>query len=845
MPTTEDRGIAEAQTLRQRGDPEGAARLCRRLLGKNPRSAHALHLLGVIEAEAGRVASARPLLLRSLAAHPPHIGMFETCAAILLRAGDLDTAADVCRRGLDVDTGHMPLLHMAALAAWRGGRLADAVSHYNRLITAHPTLVGALNERGALLTALHRHAEALADFERVRALAPQRPEAHMNLGTAYAACGRHADALAAYDAALAAAPGLADAWLGRGSALAELDRADEAAAAFERALEHRPDCADAWVGIGALAHQRAHHEDALAAFERAAALAPDCVEARLGLANALAELQRFAEAGAAFDAVLALAPDSAEAWLGLGNLAWALSDHGGALAFYEKAATLRPRFVEAWLGRANCLDALLQHEEAVTALDEVLALAPDRPGVASDRFRLRMRLCDWTDYHADCARLVASVRNGEVVVPYALLCAAVSSTDQRACAERWAAHVAPACRPSQPMRPRAPQDAPTIRLAYLSADFRAHATGSLTAGLFEHHDRSRFEITALSVGPDDGSDMRRRIAAAFDRFVDAQAMSDPQITALAQDLGIDILIDLKGFTREGRPGVLARRAAPVQVAYLGYPMTMGAAYVDYVIADRVVVPAHDRDAFAEKIVTLPHSYQINDRARTIADVPATRAASGLPPDGVVFCCFNNTFKISPPVFDRWMRILHATADSVLWLLADTARSSENLRREATARGVDPARLVFADRVPHPEHLARQRLADLFLDTLPCNAHTTASDALWAGLPVLTCAGETFAGRVAASLLQAIGLPDLIAATMDDYEARAIAIAADPAARAGLKSRLDANRLTTPLFDTARTARAIEAAFTAMWERHRAGLAPDHIDVGDPIAASSQKGDPAA
>jgi predicted O-linked N-acetylglucosamine transferase (SPINDLY family) len=350
------------------------------------------------------------------------------------------------------------------------------------------------------------------------------------------------------------------------------------------------------------------------------------------------------------------------------------------------------------------------------------------------------------------------------------------------------------------------------------------------AGMFECHDKSRFDVTAISCGPDDNSDIRRRLMVSFERFIDATTYSDDQIANLVRELEIDIFVDLAGFTTDSRTSIFAKRPAPIQVSYMGYPATMGAPYIDYIVADRIVIPESQQEFYAEKIACLPNSYLVSDTKRSIADRAFTRTELGLPLTDFVFCCFNNNYKITPSVFDCWMRILKQVEGSVLWLFEDNAKAASNLRKEAMARGVNPERLIFAKRMPPPDHLARHRLADLFLDTLPVNAVTTASDALWAGLPVLTCRGETFVGRVAASLLHAIGLPELITTTSEAYEQTAIDLAMHPEKLAVIKAKLAENRLTTPLFDTKLFTKHIEAAFTAMYERQQAGLPPDHIII---------------
>jgi predicted O-linked N-acetylglucosamine transferase (SPINDLY family) len=369
-----------------------------------------------------------------------------------------------------------------------------------------------------------------------------------------------------------------------------------------------------------------------------------------------------------------------------------------------------------------------------------------------------------------------------------------------------------------------------IRLGYFSSDFREHATAYLMAELIERHDRAKFEVIGFSLGHPQKDAMRARLEKSFDRFFDASALSNKDVALLARELEIDIAVDLKGFTQDNRTDIFALGAAPIQVSYLGFPGTMGTDYIDYLIADATLISEQQRQHYAEKIAYLPDTYQVNDSKRGISDISFTKSECGLPEDGFVFCAFSNSYKITPDMFDIWMRLLTRVPGSVLWLMGGATSATSSLRTEARARGVAPDRLVFAKRMELAQHLARQRLAGLFLDTLPYNAHTTASDALWAGLPVLTCLGETFAGRVAASLLRAVGLPELVTFSLDDYERLALELATQPEKLQALRDKLAANRLTEPLFDTARFARNIEAAYAEMWRRKQAGLAPDHIYV---------------
>jgi len=455
-------------------------------------------------------------------------------------------------------------------------------------------------------------------------------------------------------------------------------------------------------------------------------------------------------------------------------------------------------------------------------LPMILALKSDVRFVKGDRLHIKLQLSDWTNLDAEVSDLIAAVRAHEAATPpYEFLAVATAPEDQLI-GSRQALAEQPA-RPAVWRGERYAHD--RIRIGYLSADLREHPVARLAAGLFEAHDKSRFETIAFSSGPDDGSDLRHRIKSAFEDFVDVQRLSDSDLAALIRRREIDILVDLTGFTLAGRFGVLARRPAPIQVNFLGYPATMGAAWMDYIIADRTIIPAEHFQFYGERVVWLPDTYQANDDKSQTAERLPTRTECGLPENAFVFCCFNNMFKINPQIFAVWMRLLAAKADSVLWLLKTNATAERNLRREAKRRGIAADRLIFAPRIAVGDHLARHQQADLFLDTLPYNAHTTASDALRAGLPLVTCLGETFAGRVAASLLKAVGLPELITTSLKDYEELALKLARDPALVRSIRDRLGRNRDACRLFDTLRFTRHIESAYEAMWQAHQDGRAP--------------------
>jgi predicted O-linked N-acetylglucosamine transferase (SPINDLY family) len=634
--------------------------------------------------------------------------------------------------------------------------------------------------------------------------------------------------VASFDRALEITPEFAAAHGSRGNALHGLRQYAEAIASFDRALALRPEFAAAWSDRGNALYGAHAFEDAVESYDRAIALKPDFAEAYSNRGTALYRLQRYDAALASFDQAIQWKPDYAEAYSNRGNALFELREYPAALASFDVAILKKPDYAEAYSNRGKLLQSLRQYAPALESFDRALRLRPDTEYLRGIRLHAKRVLCDWEGAESERRDLEARIERGERVAdPFVMLALSGSPGAQKKAAEifvedRWP----PRAGVAMVRRTRREK----IRVGYFSADFRNHAISYAMAELLERHDRSRFEITGFAFGPDVQDAMTARVSAAMDRFVDVRGLLDREVAAHSRELGIDIAVDLMGFTEHCRPGIFAERAAPVQVNYLGYPATMGAAYIDYLIADETLVPEQSRRHYSEKIVYLPDSFQANDATAVVSDGPCSRAAEGLPEEGFVYCCFNSSHKIGPEMFALWMRILAQVEGSVLWLLEDDAVAAANLRKQAARAGIAAERLVFAGRVPLPEHIARQRLADLFLDTLPFNAGATASPALWAGLPVLTLMGETFAGRMGASLLRAVGLPELVTTTEAEYEALAVELARNVGRMQAIREKLRQNRTSAPLFDTARFARHLEAAFEAMVVRSDAGLAPEHIYV---------------
>jgi len=743
----------------------------------------------------GRLAEAAAEANGLLALFPQHPILLALLGTIALKQGNTEEAVILLNRSLKVLPNQPLVLCNCGVALRTLQRLEEALVNLDRAVALDLGLAIAHNNRGSVLADLQRFDEALASFDRAIALNPDYPEAHNN----------------------------------RGSVLAALKRFDEALASLDRATALNPDYPEAYNNRGKVLGDCERFDEALASLDRAIALNPDYPEAHNHRGSVLAALKRFDEALASLDRAIALKPDYAKAYNNRGNVLLDLRRFEEALASFNQAITLKPDFAEAYNGRGELFSKARRDAKARASYESAFSLRPDLDFLYGRLLYSRLRTCDWSNFGSELKAIEAKIARGEPAsVPFDALALTGSLSIQRRAAETYAKKQLPSRLALGPIPQR--HQRKKIRLGYYSADYRDHATTRLMAELFELHDKSRFDLIGISFGPERDDEMRRRVAAAFGTFTDVRGKNDREVARLSRELEIDIAVDLKGFTENCRPGIFADRAAPVQVNYLGFPGTMGADYIDYIIADKVLIPAASQPYYSEKVVYLPDSYQVNDRKRKISDRQFRRDELGLPPAGFVFCCFNNNYKITPSTFDVWMRILKQVEGSVLWLLESNPEASANLGREAEKRGVSAERLIPAKQMSLPEHLARQRSAELFLDTLPYNAHTTASDALWAGLPVLTCAGESFASRVTASLLNAIDLPELITNTLDEYEALAVELATNPSTLAQIKQKLLGHRLTTPLFDTPLFARHIEAAYSEMHERYLAGLPPDHIVV---------------
>ncbi|MGI3904050.1 MAG: tetratricopeptide repeat protein [Janthinobacterium lividum] len=783
-------------------------------------------------------------------------------------AGHFSEARRHFKACLDVDPFHVEARHDLGVVLLRDGEARAAIGHFRDVLARHPTHSAVWVNLALSFCDIGDSGAAWDAASQAVRLAPASAAARTALGHALFNRGDLDEAERAYRQALdleAPPPSL----LARHAAvLRRLGRFDETLAACERLLAREPSDMAAQAERYLLlltrdpveADAQAHRLSTLVVSDgatfrnlciglvsderRAEALCladmmvdrkPDVAAYRLERASLLHGAGRMAEALDDLKRALAIDITDTEVLFTIGRFFDLFDQPAAASEFFLQVVAQNPSHADAYVQLGLARTACGELGQGIALLRHAIALDPDRVGHTADLCWLRLMACDWNGLDNDFAQsLDAHLKAGRPFAPFTLLAFGISNSDLLMWTRAWGEqHVGvgrrPLARPDRSERPR-PHD--RIRLGYLSADFKDHATVLLITEMIESHDRERFEVFGYNIGAVDDSPRCRRVLRAFDGFIDLAGLRDDEAARRIADDELDILIDLKGYTKDGRPGIMAHRPASIQVNYLGYPGSMGTPLIDYLIADGVVVPDEHRAFYDEAVVHLPNSYQPNDRHRAGVNATARRGDHGLPPTGFVFCCFNSNYKMTPLVFDIWMRLLRAVPGSVLWSISINQQVQDNLRREAEIRGVPSERLVFAPRMSFEDHIGRMGLADLFLDTLPVCAHTTASEALWAGLPVLTCLGPHFVGRVAGSLLTAVGLPELITTTLAEYESEALALARDPARLGALRDRLARNRLTAPLFDTPRYVRNYEAALERMVERREAGQAPAPFAVDD-------------
>jgi protein O-GlcNAc transferase len=854
--------LEQARALIQKGQLAEAESVCSVILALQPDHIDSLMLCAEIAARQGDRKRAAEHYSAITRLQPKHSVAHYKLGNVLKDEGQFQPALASYDRVVALDPSHSNAFCNRGVVLERLDRLDDALASYDRAVMLTPDDALACYNRGTLLGRLGRREEALASFDQAITANAGYAEAHFNRGTLLHELRRLAEALASYDKAIAAAPGFFLAHLRRGTTLRELKQYDAALASYARALDLDPRSAEAFSYRGAVHQERMEFDAALADYDKAIEVNPHFAEAYYNRGVIRQQADQADAAMADYDKAIEIVPHFVEAHVNRGALLHKWEQFDAALASYDKAIDLDPNFFDALLNRGAVLMDLDRWNEALVSLDRAIALVPDssdahfkrgevlyqlmepldaiasfdrglalRPdsiSILRRRTEVKMSVCDWREHQFDVERIKAAI-DGDLPLPAAPLPISALIDDpplQHRAARIW---VREECPPDDALGAIAQRPSgERIRIGYYSPDFRSHPVAGLTADLFELHDRSRFEITAFAFGPPATDPMRKRLEKSFDSFLDVRDRSDLQVASLSRELGIDIAVDLAGFTAHSRTKIFALRAAPVQLSYIGFLGSMGASYMDYLIADAMLIPPANQGDYAEKIIYLP-SYQVNSK-REISERKFTREELGLPPQGFVFCCFNTLYKLQPDTFEIWMRILQRVPDSTLFICAENADHERTLLSAAARNGVSPKRVVFGQRLKREEYLARFRSMDLFLDTWPYTAGTTASDALWSGLPVLTCAGRSFASRCASSVLQAIGLPELITTNPRQYEDSAVELAMNSRRLGEIRRKLVDQGHTALLFDTRAFTSHLESAYVKIWQRHQAGLPPEHIQI---------------
>jgi predicted O-linked N-acetylglucosamine transferase (SPINDLY family) len=769
-------------------------------------------------------------------------------------------------RQLIVDTpNNLIAIQYLAISLAQQGQTKEAIDQFNKILTLNENVPEVHNSIGHALMLQQDFADALTHFQKAADLDPRNPTYLRHLGNAFFELKRYQEAVDCFRETVESYKEDSLFLYNYGTALNEISDWDTATSVLEHAIRINPRDADMFNNLGLSYLGKMDFQAALKNFDQALKLKPDSIKALFNKGRALISLSRLPEAMICFSnilkiepnnilainalgncnlsrkriskaitqfqKVLTLEPNSETALNNLGNCYLKQGDLDKSITYFERALSLNKNYENAIVGLGKCFSERGQHSKALSYFRQAMDVEEPSPSLISRTVMEERFLCDWGHYQESEEVLNrANTKRNFPIFPFVFLSYSDDYQASLECADDFQSNVFKFIEPFKPVLPSSRRSNERLKVAYLSADYREHAVAYHVAELFECHDRQRFEVHGISFGPRSDSAVRRRIEAAFDTFHDVQDKSDFEIATFLRDEKIDIAVDLMGYTRDNRVGALAYRPAPIQVSYLGYPGTLGAKFMDYILVDRFVAPPETQPFFTEKLVHLPNSYQANDRKRKIAEPTPSRRDCGLPEKGFVFCCFNSSYKITPFVFDVWMRILHQVEGSVFWLFASNPEAQENLLHEAALRGIGEDRLVFAPRLPLEKHLGRHRCADLFLDTLPYNAHGTASHALWAGLPLLTCAGNSFQSRVGQSLLNAVDLPELVTTSLEDYETLAVKLAKEPRLLQTYRRRLLDSQKTAPLFDTDRFTNNLERAFEVMWERWRSGECPTPIEI---------------
>ena len=814
--------------LKDQGKLEEAIEAYERTLILRPDHAEAYNNMGNALKDQGRLEKAIETYNKAIFFRPNYAEAINNLGVVLKDQGKLEEAIEAYERALTLRPDHAESHNNMGNALKERGELDEAIGAYNKAIFFRPDYAEAYNNLGITLQELGKAVQAMEAYNRALSFRTNYSEVYNNMGNALKELDKLEEAIGAYNKALSLRPNYAEAYYNMGVAFQELNKLEEAIAAYNKALTFNHDYANAYYNMGNALKSLGRLEEAIEAYNKALSSKSDFVEAYYNKGVAFQKLGELKQAIEAYSKALILKSDYVEAHYNLGIAHQKLGELEEAISAYKKCLSLRPNYAEAYYHMGVVLQELEKFEEAIEAYNKALALKPDYEVALAQKLHQQAHICDWTEI-LDGRNLIANLGTSkQYIPPFSVLALEDSPERHKFRSELYASMKLPKQQCELMVRPIKKPN--RLRIGYFSADFHNHATMYLMVQIFKVHDKKKFEVYAYSYGSDKNDVMRQNVRKAVDVFHDARELGNEDFVALIKRDKIDIAIDLKGYTEGQRLELFSYRPAPIQISFLGYPGTLGTGFIDYIIADPIIIPNDKQQFYSENVIKLPNTYQPTDNTREISKTATTRFDFSLPQDGFVFCCFNNNYKISPAEFDIWMRILNKVNDSILWLLKSNKLVEKNLKKEAIKRGVSADRLIFAKRLPQAEHLARHKHADLFLDTFNYNAHTTTSDALWAGLPVVTKLGQGFASRVAGSLLNAIGLPEFITKTEEEYEALILELATHPTRLLQVKRKLARNRLTQPLFDTINYTKHLESGYLQAYQRYFDGDKPDTIYV---------------
>ena len=739
-----------------------------------------------------------------------------------------DLAIDSYKQVLKIKPDNAGAYYNTGVMQHENGEIDAAIESYQRATKIKHDYAAAYLNMGDALHEKQDLDAAICSYKQVIKIKPDDADAYYNIGTALKDKGELDIAIDSYKQAIKIKPDHAKAYYNMGIALKDKGELDAAIDSHKQAIKIKPDHAGAYYNMGNVLNEKGELDAAIDSHKQAIRIKPDHAEAYNNMGIALKDKGELDAAIYSYRQAIKIKPDYADAYNNMGNALNDKAESDAAIDSYKQALKIKPDYAEAYYNMGISLINKGEMDAAVDSYEKAIKIKPDYELAHSGKLYRQAHVCDWSGIERGREVIPKLGISAQYINPFEILPLEDAPERHRLRSEVFAKNEFK--QKPLPLASRSTQKPKRLRIGYFSSDFKEHPVAYLMAKVIETHDRNFFEVYGYSIGPAKDDKMRHRLIKGFDVFDDVQDMSDQDVALLARQDQIDIAIDLTGYTQNSRSGIFAYRAAPMQINYLGYPGTMGANFIDYIIADPILIPSDSQKHYNEKIIQLPNSYMPTDNTRIFSERELTRLEMGLPEQGFVFCCFNNNYKISPTEFDVWMRLLLKVEGSVLWLRKSNKWSEGNFCKEAKSRGIDPSRLIFADRVPMDEHLARHRLADLFLDTFAFNAHTTATEALWAGLPVVTKLGQGFAARVAGSLLSAIDLPELITETEIEYEALILDLATNPQRLAAIKQKLAANRLSKPLFNTELFTKHLEDGYQRAYGQYFDGKEPEAIYV---------------